>query len=64
MGAILCLYFVLFFSVWTYGAVMPKQLLASEIVGIIAGDDTIMLAIRTKEDTKIVMSNIRKVLMS
>jgi O-antigen ligase len=35
MGAILCLYFVLFFSVWTYGAVMPKQLLITEIVAII-----------------------------
>lgn len=35
MGAALCLYFVLLFSVWTYGAVMPKQLLITEIVAII-----------------------------
>ena len=35
MGAILCLYFVLLFSVWTHGAVMPKQLLITEIVAII-----------------------------
>jgi len=35
MGAILCLYFVLLFSIWTHGAVMPKQLLITEIVAII-----------------------------
>ncbi len=34
MGAILCLYFVLLFSVWTHGAVMPKHLLITEIVAI------------------------------
>lgn len=32
----------------------------SEIVGSIAGDDAIMIAIRTNEETKIVMDNIRK----
>jgi transcriptional regulator of arginine metabolism len=34
-----------------------------EIVGSIAGDDTIMVAIRTNEDTKVVMNNIRQKLM-
>ena len=31
-----------------------------EVVGCIAGDDTIMCAIRTVEDTAVVMENIRK----
>ena len=34
-----------------------------EIVGTIAGDDTIMCAIRTVEDTKALMEKIRKVVM-
>lgn len=33
-----------------------------EIVGSIAGDDTIMMAVRTVEDTQIVMDKIRNVL--
>lgn len=33
-----------------------------EIVGSIAGDDTIMAAVRTNEDTELVMSKIREVL--
>ena len=33
-----------------------------EIVGSIAGDDTIMMAVRTVEDTQIVMEIIRNVL--
>ena len=33
-----------------------------EIVGSIAGDDTIMMAVRTIEDTQIVMDKIRNVL--
>ncbi len=33
-----------------------------EIVGSIAGDDTIMMAVRTVEDTEIVMEKIRNVL--
>ena len=33
-----------------------------EIVGSIAGDDTIMMAVRTVEDTRIVMDKIRKML--
>lgn len=33
-----------------------------EIVGSIAGDDTIMMAVRTVEDTQIVMDKIRSVL--
>ena len=32
----------------------------NELVGCIAGDDTIMCAIRTVEDTAVVMENIRK----
>ena len=32
----------------------------NEIVGTIAGDDTIMCAIRTVEDTKLLMEKIRK----
>ena len=35
-----------------------------EIVGSIAGDDTIMVAIRTSEDTRIVMKKIREILDS
>ena len=35
----------------------------NEIVGTIAGDDTIMCAIRTVEDTKALMEKIRKVVM-
>lgn len=35
----------------------------NEIVGTIAGDDTIMCAIRTVEDTKALMEKIRKVIM-
>jgi transcriptional regulator of arginine metabolism len=34
----------------------------SEIVGSIAGDDTIMAAVRTVEDTKAVMGKLRKLL--
>lgn len=34
-----------------------------EIVGCIAGDDTIMCAIRTMEDTAIVMEKIRKIVL-
>ncbi len=34
-----------------------------EIVGSIAGDDTIMVAIRTNDDTKVVMNNIRQKLI-
>ena len=33
-----------------------------EIVGSIAGDDTIMVAVRTTEETKIVMEKIREIL--
>ena len=33
-----------------------------EIVGCIAGDDTIMIAIRTVEDTIIVMDKIKKLI--
>ena len=33
----------------------------SEVVGCIAGDDTIMCAIRTVEDTAVVMDKIRKI---
>lgn len=33
-----------------------------EIVGCIAGDDTIMMAIRTVEDTELVMDKIRKMI--
>ena len=32
-----------------------------EVVGCIAGDDTIMCAIRTAEDTKAVMDKIHKI---
>ena len=32
-----------------------------EVVGCIAGDDTIMCAIRTAEDTSIVMEKIRRI---
>ncbi len=34
----------------------------SEIVGSIAGDDTIMMAVRTVDDTKILMEKIRELL--
>ena len=34
----------------------------NEIVGSIAGDDTIMVAVRTTEETKIVLEKIREVL--
>ena len=34
-----------------------------EIVGCIAGDDTIMCAIRTMEDTAVVMEKIRKIVL-
>ena len=33
-----------------------------EIVGSIAGDDTIMIAVRTTEETKVVMEKIREIL--
>lgn len=33
-----------------------------EIVGSIAGDDTIMVAVRTTEETQIVMEKIRELL--
>lgn len=33
-----------------------------EVVGSIAGDDTIMMAIRSKEETKIVMDKIREII--
>ena len=33
-----------------------------EIVGSIAGDDTIMMALRTVEETKVVMDKIHKML--
>ena len=33
-----------------------------EIVGTIAGDDTIMMAVRTVEDTKILMKKISEVI--
>ncbi len=36
----------------------------SEIVGSIAGDDTIMAAIRTKDDALLVMDKIRKLIVS
>jgi transcriptional regulator of arginine metabolism len=35
----------------------------SEIVGCIAGDDTVMCAIRTMEETAIVMDKIRKIVL-
>ena len=34
----------------------------SEIVGTIAGDDTIMMAIKTVEDTRIVMDRIKSII--
>ena len=34
----------------------------SEVVGTIAGDDTIMCAIRTTSDTRILMDKIRKII--
>lgn len=35
----------------------------NEIVGCIAGDDTIMCAVRTVDDTKLVMNKIRKIVV-
>lgn len=35
----------------------------NEVVGCIAGDDTIMCAIRTMEDTAVVMEKIRKIVL-
>lgn len=35
----------------------------NEVVGCIAGDDTIMCAIRTVEDTSVVMEKIRKIVL-
>ena len=35
----------------------------NEVVGCIAGDDTIMCAIRTMEDTSVVMDKIRKIVL-
>ena len=35
----------------------------NEVVGCIAGDDTIMCAIRTMEDTAVVMDKIRKIVL-
>lgn len=34
----------------------------NEIVGTIAGDDTIMMAVRTREDTKSVMEKIGEII--
>ena len=34
-----------------------------EVVGCIAGDDTIMCAVRSTEETKIVMEKIRKIVL-
>ena len=35
----------------------------NEVVGCIAGDDTIMCAVRTMEDTSVVMDKIRKIVL-
>ena len=35
-----------------------------EIVGTIAGDDTIMMAVRTKEDTQTVMQKIEEMIQN
>ncbi len=43
-------------------AVAVDAMKFKEIVGSIAGDDTIMMAVRTVEETKIVMSKIQKML--
>lgn len=51
MGAILCLYFVLLFSVWAHGAVMPKHLFITEIVALI-GFVFALLALMGKEKKK------------
>lgn len=45
-------------------AVAVDAMKFKEIVGSIAGDDTIMMAVRTSEDTKIVMEKIHKMLES
>ena len=37
-------------------------LMSREIVGSIAGDDTIMMAVRTVEDTKVLMEKIKAML--
>ena len=42
------------------GAAAVDAMKWNEVVGCIAGDDTIMCAIRTVEDTAVVMENIRK----
>ena len=34
----------------------------SEVVGCIAGDDTIMIAVRSVDDTKILMEKIRELI--
>ena len=52
MGAILCLIFVILFSSWTYGAVMPKDLLTTQIVGII-GFIFALIALISKEKKNI-----------
>ncbi|MDA3798281.1 MAG: O-antigen ligase family protein [Kiritimatiellae bacterium] len=52
MGAILCLTFVILFSSWKYGAVMPKDLLITQIVGII-GFVFAFIALIGKEKKKI-----------
>ena len=43
-------------------AVAVDAMKFKEIVGSIAGDDTIMMAVRTVEDTKVVMEKIHKML--
>ena len=43
-------------------AVAVDAMKFKEIVGSIAGDDTIMMAVRTVEDTKVVMDKIHKML--
>lgn len=45
-------------------AVAVDAMKFKEIVGSIAGDDTIMMAVRTIEDTKVVMEKIHKMLES
>lgn len=45
-------------------AVAVDAMKLKEIVGSIAGDDTIMMAVRTIEDTKVVMEKIHKMLES
>ena len=43
-------------------AVAVDSMKWNEVVGCIAGDDTIMCAIRTVEDTVAVMDKIRKII--